>query len=72
LSSWYDVEDMLKLEVQKRNIPAEEKKRKVIDWLYETITAVVEPAILQEESNFIQNMNEYLKIAHAEEQTAND
>ena len=64
LSGWYDVEDILKLEVERRNA-RDSKTKPVIDWLYELITATVEPAMLQEETEYIKNLTEYMRTAHA-------
>ena len=63
LSGWYDVEDILKLEVERRNAK-DNKKNEVINWLYDLITVTVEPAILQEENDFIKNMMDYIKVNH--------
>lgn len=54
------VYEALRLEVEKRNT-MNSKKPFVIDWLYELITAQVEPAMLQEETDYIKNLTEYLK-----------
>jgi len=64
LDGWYTVEDILKLEVEKRNL-AVSKKKEVIDWLYDLITATVEPAMLQEETEYIKNLTEYMKAKNA-------
>ena len=45
LTDWWDIENVLRLEVDKRNV-RDDKKKAVIDWLYDTITATVEPAML--------------------------
>lgn len=58
LCGWYDVEDILKLEVERRNAESS-KKNQVIDWLYDLITAQVEPAMLQEETEYLKNFLEY-------------
>lgn len=63
LSGWYDVEDMLKLEVERRNA-RDSKSKEVMDWLYDLITATVEPAMLQEETDYIKNVMEYMKLNH--------
>lgn len=65
LSGWYDVEDILKLEVERRNI-VNSKKEYVINWLYELITATVEPAMLQEETDYIKQVLEFMKANHEE------
>ena len=69
LSGWYDVEDILKLEVEKRNTIAS-KKPAVLNWLYDTITATVEPAMLAEETDYIKNVIEFMKTNHELEKSA--
>lgn len=63
LSGWYDVEDILKLEVDRRNA-RDSKKDEVINWLHDLITTTVEPAILQEETDYIKNVIEFMKTNH--------
>lgn len=60
LSDWWDVENILRLEVDRRN-SQDNKKNEVINWLYEIITSTIEPAILEEENEYIKNVIEYLK-----------
>ena len=55
-----EVEDVLKLEVEKRNA-VNSLKPYVLQWVHDTITASVEPAILQEETDYLKNLTEYLK-----------
>ena len=62
LTDWWDIENCLELEVQKRNLH-DDKKKAVIDWMYELITAQVEPAVLNEETEFIKNRVEYMKVS---------
>ena len=64
ISGWYDVEDILKLEVDRRNLSSNKKKQAVIDWIYETIMTHVEPAILQEETDYIKQVMEFMKANH--------
>ena len=52
-----DVFEILKLDVAKRNT-IHSKQKMVIDWLYDLITAQVEPTILQEETEFIKKFYE--------------
>ena len=61
---WDIVEDNLKLEVKKRNLSLDRKKLEVIDWLHETITATVEPAMLSEETDYIKQVIEFMKQNH--------
>lgn len=63
LDGWYTLEDILKLEVDRRNAK-DSKKNEVINWLYDLITVAVEPAVLQEENEFIKNMMDYMKVNH--------
>lgn len=63
LDGWYTLEDILKLEVTKRNSVID-KKNDVINWLYDVITATIEPAILQEETDYIKNVVEFMKVNH--------
>lgn len=58
----HEVRDALKLEVERRNLHLNDKKQEVIDWLYDIITAKVEPQILQEETEYVAQMLEYLKF----------
>lgn len=55
-----EVEDTLKLEVEKRNA-VNSLKPYVVEWVHNIITASVEPAILQEETDYLKNLTEYLK-----------
>ena len=65
LDSWYTLEDTLELEVKKRNAK-DSKKNEVINWLYDLITAKVEPAIMQEETDYIKQVMEFVKANHEE------
>ena len=58
-----DVYEMLKLEVEKRNT-INSKKNVVIDWLYELISAQVDPAILAEETDYVKQVTEFMKTNH--------
>lgn len=61
-----DLRDILSLEVEKRNV-IHSKKNQVINWLFELITAQVEPAMLAEETDYLKNLTEYLKTNHEEQ-----
>lgn len=63
LESWYELEDVLVLEVDRRNA-RDSKKEAVINWLYDLITSTVEPAVLQEETDYIKNVMDYMKATH--------
>ena len=55
-----EVEDVLKLEVEKRNA-VNSLKPYVVEWVHNIITASVEPAVMQEETDYLKNLTEYLK-----------
>ena len=61
------VEDVLKLEAEKRN-SINSLKPYVLNWIHDIIVSSVEPTILQEETDYIKNLTEYLK-ANKEAQT---
>ena len=63
---WNILEDVLKLEVEKRNA-RDNKLNYVTAWLYETITATVEPAMLAEETDYLKNVVEFMKENHKQE-----
>lgn len=55
-----EIEDVLKLEVEKRNTE-NSLKPYIVEWIHNIITASVEPTILQEETDYLKNLTEYLK-----------
>lgn len=59
--TWIDVEDYLRLEVEKRN-KALDKRMLINNWLQELINNNIEPAVLQEETEYIANIMNYLKF----------
>jgi len=58
-----DVYEILRLEVEKRNT-INSKKNVVIEWLYELISAQVDPAILAEETDYVKQVTEFMKTNH--------
>ncbi len=68
---WSIVEDVLKLEVEKRNA-RDNKLGYVADWLYDTLTSTVEPAMLSEETDLVKNMLELAKANRANEKQAEE
>ena len=54
------IEDVLKLEVERRNI-SNDKTPYVMNWLHEIITTVIDPAVIQEETDYIKNVVEFMK-----------
>lgn len=67
LDDWWDLEEVLKLEVERRNA-RDSKKNEVINWLYDLITAQVEPAMLQEETDYIKQVVDFMKTNHASQE----
>lgn len=55
-----DVDSILRLEVEKRN-KENSLEPYIHNWFHDIITASVEPAIMQEETDYIKNLTEYLK-----------
>ena len=55
--TWADVEDVLKLEVERRN-KAMNKTNLVMGWLYEVISNEVDPMMVQEETEYMANILE--------------
>ena len=68
---WNILEDILKLEVTKRN-SRDNKLNYVTDWLYNVITSTVEPSMLSEETEFLKNYVEYTKAKQKAEDTDGD
>ena len=60
INGWYDLEDVLKLEVEKRNALMS-RKNFVLEWIYNVITSVADPAIEESDGNFLQTMLEAVK-----------
>ena len=59
-TSWSDIQDILKLEVEKRNT-INTLEPYVLNWIHDIITSTVEPAVLQEETDYLKNYIEYMK-----------
>lgn len=59
--TWADVEDFLRLEVERRN-KCEDKHKLVMDWLYDLFTQDIDPTIMQEETDYIASVMDFLKF----------
>ena len=59
--SFNELEDILKLEVERRNACID-RKIEVRSWLYGLLTETVEPEIMEEETKYIKNVIEYMKL----------
>ena len=66
LEGWYDLEDVLKLEVEKRNAKAS-KMNIVLNWIGEIINTTFDPALVNQENEFFQRMLESSKPKEKEE-----
>ena len=60
---WAYVAEVLKLEVERRN-KVTDKSRFVADWLFDVITATIDPAMITEENELMKNMMDYMKLNH--------
>lgn len=60
-----DIEDVLKLEVVKRNT-INTKKNDIYEWLFDLITANIEPAMMKEETEYIKQVVEFMKQNHSD------
>ena len=69
--TWADVEDFLRLEVERRN-KSEDKRKLVMDWLYDLFTQEIDPTMMQEETDYIANVMDYLKFKSEHPEIAND
>lgn len=65
-TDWRAIFDVLKLEVEKRNT-VNSTKPEVLKWIYDIITAQVEPAILSEETDYVKAVTDFVKANHDKE-----
>ena len=65
------IEDSLKLEVEKRNT-SQDLSPMVMSWLYDVITTTVEPAVMKEETDYIKNVIDFMKLNHKIEEEKTD
>lgn len=63
---WSEIENVLMLESDKRNTIAS-NKGKVINWIYDIIETKIEPAILEEETDYIKAVTDFMKQNHLKE-----
>ena len=63
--------EVLRLEVEKRKTIFS-KKNDVIEWIYEVISNTVEPAILAEETDFVKNVVDFMRVNHSTNKTSKD
>lgn len=58
--SWDMTKEWLELQIVKLNEEIN-KMPAVVEWLHQIITAQIEPAMLEEETDFVKNLTEYMK-----------
>lgn len=58
---WQDVREVLDLEAHKRNAERNNSNA-VIDWIYDTITSVIEPTTAEQQNELIQNVMNYMEL----------
>lgn len=58
---WQDVREVLDLEAHKRNAERNNSNA-VIDWIYDTITSVIEPTTAEQQNELIQNVMSYMEL----------
>lgn len=61
--SWSDLKEVLELEVERQEKEFD-NSRNVVDWVYQIITATIEPTMVSEENELMKNMMEYMKLNH--------
>lgn len=67
---WFELEEILKLEVERRNT-VDSVKPQVLNWFHSIISNVITPKMDEEETDYLANITEYLK-AKKEAQEAKD
>ena len=72
ITDWLDVEDILKLEVKRRNIRQLNKLKAVTDWFYDLVTNVVDPAMLEEETDYVKAVTEFMRANHEQNNIINE
>lgn len=65
------IEDSLKLEVERRNT-SQDLSPMIMSWLYDVITTTVEPAVMKEETDYIKNVIDFMKLNHKIEEEKNN
>lgn len=59
--TWAQFEKRMKLEVERRN-KLDDRSKYVIDWLYSVLTSAIEPAMMQQESELMKNIMNYMNL----------
>ena len=57
------VKDTLQLEVEKRNT-IESNQPFIMNWLFDIITAQIDPTVLSEETAFVEQVTKFMKANH--------
>lgn len=53
--------EVLKLVVEKLNV-SKDRSRVLINWIYDVLTANIDPAMIEEENELVKNIVEYMKM----------
>lgn len=59
--TWAQFEKRMELEVERRN-KLDDRSKYVIDWLYSVLTSAIEPAMMQQESELMKNIMDYMNL----------
>lgn len=59
--TWAEFEKRMELEVERRN-KLDDRSKYVIDWLYSVLTSAIEPAMMQQESELMKNIMDYMNL----------
>lgn len=60
ITDWLDVEDILKLEVKRRNM-IDDKRNYIIDWIYNVLKQKIEPAETDAENEYVDELINYYR-----------
>ena len=66
ITDWLDVEDILKLETQRRNIRQFDKIIAVTDWFYDIISTIINPAEAEQVADFVKTSSKFIKSTNAQ------
>lgn len=70
-TDWAALNDVFKLEVEKRNTIASNEPR-VIDWIYNIISTQIEPEMMVEETDYLKQVIEFMKTNHEQQKLSDE
>lgn len=62
LTDWWDIENVLRLEVEKRNAQ-DNKLKEVVNWFHENIFSTVDSAIIDAENKYVNDIIDFMKTS---------